>query len=157
MTSHDDFEDNLNCWLEADAAPGAPVGLAEAVVEATRGRRQDPRWLAALRGDRRGRGVRGLGVARTGPTALATTVPLSTQRRRLPSIAPLVALLALALVGATIVVGSVSYTHLRAHETRHDLVCRLLLAKQKKQVHLSHINLRLRHKIINVMNDTKTP
>src|SRR5450756_3224681 len=23
--------------------------------------------------------------------------------------------------------GSVSYTHLRAHETRHDLVCRLLL------------------------------
>src|SRR5450756_1704124 len=26
---------------------------------------------------------------------------------------------------------SVSYTHLRAHETRHDLVCRLLLEKQK--------------------------
>src|SRR5450756_2927825 len=25
----------------------------------------------------------------------------------------------------------VSYTHLRAHETRHDLVCRLLLEKQK--------------------------
>src|SRR5450756_2852713 len=24
----------------------------------------------------------------------------------------------------------VSYTHLRAHETRHDLVCRLLLAKK---------------------------
>ena len=23
---------------------------------------------------------------------------------------------------------AVSYTHLRAHETRHDLVCRLLLA-----------------------------
>ena len=23
--------------------------------------------------------------------------------------------------------GAVSYTHLRAHETRHDLVCRLLL------------------------------
>src|SRR5450756_2387500 len=28
---------------------------------------------------------------------------------------------------------SVSYTHLRAHETRHDLVCRLLLEKKKKQ------------------------
>src|SRR5665648_1247154 len=28
----------------------------------------------------------------------------------------------------------VSYTHLRAHETRHDLVCRLLLEKKK------HIN-----------------
>src|SRR5665648_1221496 len=26
---------------------------------------------------------------------------------------------------------SVSYTHLRAHETRHDLVCRLLLEKNK--------------------------
>src|SRR5450759_4821443 len=24
-------------------------------------------------------------------------------------------------------IGTVSYTHLRAHETRHDLVCRLLL------------------------------
>src|SRR5665648_765122 len=28
--------------------------------------------------------------------------------------------------------GPVSYTHLRAHETRHDLVCRLLLEKNKK-------------------------
>src|SRR5450756_3056928 len=27
----------------------------------------------------------------------------------------------------------VSYTHLRAHETRHDLVCRLLLEKKKTQ------------------------
>src|SRR5450756_526596 len=27
----------------------------------------------------------------------------------------------------------VSYTHLRAHETRHDLVCRLLLEKKKKK------------------------
>ena len=26
--------------------------------------------------------------------------------------------------------GAVSYTHLRAHETRHDLVCRLLLDKK---------------------------
>ena len=29
-------------------------------------------------------------------------------------------------------VSSVSYTHLRAHETRHDLVCRLLLEKKKR-------------------------
>src|SRR5450756_3015535 len=28
-------------------------------------------------------------------------------------------------------VPTVSYTHLRAHETRHDLVCRLLLEKKK--------------------------
>ena len=29
---------------------------------------------------------------------------------------------------------SVSYTHLRAHETRHDLVCRLLLEKKKIEI-----------------------
>src|SRR5450756_1883843 len=29
---------------------------------------------------------------------------------------------------------AVSYTHLRAHETRHDLVCRLLLEKKKKAI-----------------------
>src|SRR5659263_784853 len=30
----------------------------------------------------------------------------------------------------------VSYTHLRAHETRHDLVCRLLLEKKKKKKYI---------------------
>src|SRR5450756_614123 len=30
---------------------------------------------------------------------------------------------------------TVSYTHLRAHETRHDLVCRLLLEKKKRDEH----------------------
>ena len=30
-------------------------------------------------------------------------------------------------------VGSVSYTHLRAHETGRNLVCRLLLEKKKKR------------------------
>src|SRR5450759_4002190 len=45
---------------------------------------------------------------------------------------------AAAEVGAVMIVGGnidgftpVSYTHLRAHETRHDLVCRLLLEKKK--------------------------
>src|SRR5450756_2843234 len=34
---------------------------------------------------------------------------------------------------------AVSYTHLRAHETRHDLVCRLLLEKKKpKQIPDTH-------------------
>src|SRR5450759_1843774 len=33
----------------------------------------------------------------------------------------------------TVCPDSVSYTHLRAHETRHDLVCRLLLEKKKKK------------------------
>src|SRR5450756_2677048 len=34
---------------------------------------------------------------------------------------------------------TVSYTHLRAHETRHDLVCRLLLEKKKKKSKRSNI------------------
>src|SRR5450756_1216712 len=33
----------------------------------------------------------------------------------------------LRMIGAVWSSGPVSYTHLRAHETRHDLVCRLLL------------------------------
>ena len=35
-------------------------------------------------------------------------------------------------------ISTVSYTHLRAHETRHDLVCRLLLEKKKKKAELSY-------------------
>eukprot|EP00825_Cyclidium_porcatum_P018420 TRINITY_DN21007_c0_g1_i1.p4 TRINITY_DN21007_c0_g1~~TRINITY_DN21007_c0_g1_i1.p4 ORF type:complete len:128 (+),score=12.51 TRINITY_DN21007_c0_g1_i1:571-954(+) len=35
----------------------------------------------------------------------------------------------------------VSYTHLRAHETRHDLVCRLLLEKKK---HNNTVQVRVR-------------
>ena len=34
--------------------------------------------------------------------------------------------------------GSVSYTHLRAHETVLDLVCRLLLEKKKQTLNNSH-------------------
>ena len=33
--------------------------------------------------------------------------------------------------------GSVSYTHLRAHETKANLVCRLLLEKKKKKKNLA--------------------
>ena len=38
--------------------------------------------------------------------------------------------IALAFEGSEWCAGAVSYTHLRAHETRHDLVCRLLLEKK---------------------------
>ena len=34
---------------------------------------------------------------------------------------------------------SVSYTHLRAHETGRNLVCRLLLEKKKKKMTIIHI------------------
>ena len=36
-------------------------------------------------------------------------------------------------------IASVSYTHLRAHETSLHLVCRLLLEKKKTPVHLSRM------------------
>src|SRR5665648_1183691 len=36
---------------------------------------------------------------------------------------------------------AVSYTHLRAHETRHDLVCRLLLEKKKTKKKKQNYNL----------------
>ena len=39
------------------------------------------------------------------------------------------------LTAQTIVNEAVSYTHLRAHETRSNLVCRLLLEKKKKLLH----------------------
>ena len=35
---------------------------------------------------------------------------------------------------------AVSYTHLRAHETVLDLVCRLLLEKKKTSIYNDHIN-----------------
>ena len=37
---------------------------------------------------------------------------------------------------------AVSYTHLRAHETRHDLVCRLLLEKKKNKKKNTRVRVR---------------
>ena len=48
----------------------------------------------------------------------------------------------LVLKGGT---ASVSYTHLRAHETVLDLVCRLLLEKKKNQIHISTLDYMLSH------------
>ena len=42
-----------------------------------------------------------------------------------------------------VVLESVSYTHLRAHETVLDLVCRLLLEKKHTQVVTDEVNLQL--------------
>src|SRR5659263_211546 len=58
--------------------------------------------------------------------APAMTSPSEHPGRRERLIRP-VRVLALA---DELVIHSVSYTHLRAHETRHDLVCRLLLEKK---------------------------
>src|SRR5665648_404232 len=59
-------------------------------------------------------GIEGLDSYLKGPTALAFCAD---------PIAPAKVLMEFAK--------AVSYTHLRAHETRHDLVCRLLLEKKK--------------------------
>src|SRR5450756_1677176 len=53
--------------------------------------------------------------------------------------------------GWNLAFNAVSYTHLRAHETRHDLVCRLLLEKKKKRnKEEEHW-----HSIINITKQTK--
>src|SRR5450756_1220171 len=44
---------------------------------------------------------------------------------------------------------TVSYTHLRAHETRHDLVCRLLLEKKKKQIEKTIIEYKEKDRYVN--------
>ena len=54
-----------------------------------------------------------------------------TQKKKKKKIGWIIALvLVVVIVGYSV---AVSYTHLRAHETRHDLVCRLLLEKKKKK------------------------
>ena len=58
----------------------------------------------------------------------AVAIVLVFQRLRVPSV------LAYLLIGVLLgphTAGPVSYTHLRAHETVLDLVCRLLLEKNK--------------------------
>src|SRR5450756_2816069 len=47
---------------------------------------------------------------------------------------------------------TVSYTHLRAHETRHDLVCRLLLEKKKKEDKKTNTKLKIKQTIYTTIN-----
>src|SRR5665648_1245933 len=67
-----------------------------------------------------------------------TTEPCSNRVSWRAGPYPLISTISSASITVTVVVErttwdwSVSYTHLRAHETRHDLVCRLLLEKKKK-------------------------
>src|SRR5450759_835360 len=62
---------------------------------------------------------------------------LERQLSLLKEISPFTPILVISLTDMAVNEGdsikSVSYTHLRAHETRHDLVCRLLLEKKKKK------------------------
>src|SRR5450759_5988835 len=54
------------------------------------------------------------------PRGLEQVTRIRPQHRHLAQLAP-------------VALEAVSYTHLKAHETRHDLVCRLLLEKKKKK------------------------
>src|SRR5450759_3100605 len=65
-------------------------------------------------------------IARNGITTWGTTFSS-------PFWIPATSTVAATLRTRTIWRRPVSYTHLRAHETRHDLVCRLLLEKKKKK------------------------
>src|SRR5450759_865716 len=77
-------------------------------------------WLA-VRATFAGAGLNNVLVANGGDAARVIFVSRAT---RIPS-AKVLATLALERM-----FDPVSYTHLRAHETRHDLVCRLLLEKK---------------------------
>ena len=51
---------------------------------------------------------------------------------------------------------AVSYTHLRAHETRHDLVCRLLLEKIKEIYSEDPLRVKhIRNSIVKSLQDEK--
>ena len=58
-------------------------------------------------------------------TAIALMIPITY------GFDPATGLILMAGVYYGAVFGAVSYTHLRAHETREDLVCRLLLEKKR--------------------------
>src|SRR5450756_3012311 len=82
--------------------------------------------------------VRGLEVRRGDWCALAKelqsdVIKIILERREPKAAAELVTITIKKLRAGEIPLATVSYTHLRAHETRHDLVCRLLLEKKKKR------------------------
>ena len=65
--------------------------------------------------------------------SLDSTLDREFTRATRLTIGALVALVALEVVIFVVVFAAVSYTHLRAHETVLDLVCRLLLEKKTQQ------------------------
>src|SRR5450759_3993023 len=113
------MEDELpHVVLVVPVRPGTAAVAGRAVIKANiRSRRPVPDSTVAVGDDPVPAGGPGAGpVNEVVPEALARAVPpgLEVHDLRHPQ-------------------GAVSYTHLRAHETRHDLVCRLLLEKKKKK------------------------
>src|SRR5450756_1645567 len=77
----------------------------------------------------RARGISVAGATRCpkGRGPFLRTAALLDSRAQTPLIRPILGTLSLPETPSP---WAVSYTHLRAHETRHDLVCRLLLEKK---------------------------
>src|SRR5659263_454467 len=105
-------------------AAGARRGLSIRILltKPVRSARWVRRTPSGAEAERPGRALSGPGRALSGPGRA-----LQPRCRRAD-----VAGVSRLLAGATVIAiatsaGAVSYTHLRAHETRHDLVCRLLL------------------------------
>mgnify|MGYP003376762094 CR=1 FL=1 len=76
----------------------------------------------------RGNTITGIDVAAEQLEQIAVELPDTDPRTIVSALGPIANGVADALVRR----GAVSYTHLRAHETVLDLVCRLLLEKKKK-------------------------
>jgi Tol biopolymer transport system component len=51
MTGHDDFDRTLADWFQADALAPAPAGGLDRILDATRGRRPRPAWVASVGSD----------------------------------------------------------------------------------------------------------
>lgn len=97
MTGHDDFNRTLAGWMEADALRPAPTGGLNRALDATRGRRPLPAWLA-------GPGSHWVGEAPHAGSSLVLR-PLSRLGMRWPTALILLLTIA-ALVAGTILVGA---------------------------------------------------
>jgi Tol biopolymer transport system component len=92
MSNQDRFDRVIAGWLEAEARPAVPVGHLDRVLDATRRRQPRPAWLAGL-------GSQWVGGPRSGKGAVPV-VGMSW------STAVLLLIVALALIGAALVVGA---------------------------------------------------
>eukprot|EP00658_Telonema_sp_P-2_P069563 TRINITY_DN58883_c0_g1_i1.p1 TRINITY_DN58883_c0_g1~~TRINITY_DN58883_c0_g1_i1.p1 ORF type:complete len:127 (-),score=6.06 TRINITY_DN58883_c0_g1_i1:49-429(-) len=81
-------------------------------------------------------------------TKVFFTVPTTSMMDRILLIPPTIPYREATIEATTVMISariviytSVSYTHLRAHETPEHLVCRLLLEKKKRKTHYNDQNL----------------
>src|SRR5450756_1185677 len=134
--------------LGADDYVVKPFGMAELLA----------RVRVALR--RQMRAASGEPTVRVGPLVIDLAVRAVTLNDKRLTLTPKEYRLLQVLAqhaGNVVTHQPVSYTHLRAHETRHDLVCRLLLEKKKtKRMFGAGQDLIKKQKKINIHTQQKT-